>query len=352
VQATDPSRIAYPPDRLHLRRSFGMALGLIALLMALFTLSILVGGGSLSLTDAFAALLGSSSPENNTIVQSIRLPRALASLLCGAALGVSGAILQTLFRNPLADPYVLGISSGSSLALGVSILLGVTLGWWGPYNPYSLYLSAFVGALAVMVLMISISGLVRSITTILVVGVMVGYVAYAATSILQTLVEIERLRIFVYWTLGSFSGARWSLLAPSLPLLAACLALSAVIAKPLDALLLGEDYARSMGMRLGAARLGLVALASMGVALVTTVAGPVGFVGLCAPYLARQLSKTSSHRLVIPYAMLMGSILVVSADLASRLVIRPLELPITAVTSLFGAPLVIYLLLRGRSVLG
>jgi iron complex transport system permease protein len=332
------------------RARLELLLTMIVVLLALFVFSILIGGGTLGLGEAVAALFGWSSPENNMVMHSVRLPRALASLLCGAALGVSGAVLQALFSNPLADPYILGVSAGSSLTLALSILLGVTFGWWGAYSPYSLYLSAFMGALAVTLLMMIVSGFVRSVTTILVAGIMVGYVAYAVTSIVQALVEIERLRVFTYWILGSFSGARWSILGPGLPMLVACVVGSMLIAKPLDALLLGEDYARSMGMRMGLARLGLVTLASVSVAMVTTIAGPIGFVGLCAPYIARQALGTPAHRTLLPASALAGAILAMSADLAARLVARPVELPITAVTSLFGGPLVIYLLLRGRSI--
>ncbi len=317
---------------------------------ALLLASLLIGGYSINLQDAVSAIVGGGRPEAALIVHSIRLPRALAALFGGACLGVSGAILQALFRNPLADSYILGVSAGSSLFLALSMLLGVTLGAWSPTNPYALYLASFSGALLVTALMTSLSGVVRSTTTILIAGLMISYIAYSLTSILQTLVEIEKLRAFTYWIMGSFAGARWSILTPGLPAIAISLSSTLLLAKPLNALLLGEDYARSMGMNLKRTRMMIVAAASLPVAIVTALAGAVGFIGLCAPYLARQLSRTSNHFTIIPASALLGSTLTLAADLLSRLALRPIEIPITGVTALFGAPLVIYLLLRGRGV--
>jgi iron complex transport system permease protein len=268
----------------------------------------------------------------------------------GRALGVSGALLQTLFRNPMADPYILGVSSGSVLAIGVALLAAPLLGIT-PSSIPSLYTAAFLGALAVTLLMTSVSGIVRSVTTVLVVGVMLGYLSYAATSILAVLADIERIRAFTYWVFGSFSGSRWSLLTPAIPALAASLTLTALLAKQLNALLLGEEYARSMGMHIGAVRVLAVAAAAFPVSVVTTVAGPIGFIGLSAPYLARQLTQTSDHYTTIPFSALVGALLTTSADLAARMLLRPVELPVTAVTALFGSPLIIYLLLKGRGCL-
>ncbi|GBC71719.1 putative siderophore transport system permease protein YfhA [Candidatus Calditenuaceae archaeon HR02] len=316
----------------------------------LFIVSIVLGGYAIQPWDALAALSGGGRGEAALIVESIRLPRTLAAMLGGASLGVAGAILQALFRNPLADPYILGVSAGSSLFLALSILTGATLGLWTPTNPYSLYTAAFIGALVVVIVMIVLSGVVRTTTTILVAGIMFSYLAYAVTSILQVFADIEKLRAFTYWVMGSFSGARWSILGLGLPFLLIFLAAMVFLCKPLNALLLGEDYARSMGMNLNRARMLIVAAAALPVSIVTTIAGSVGFIGLSAPYLARQLTRTSNHFTIIPASALLGSTLATAADLISRLALKPIEIPITAVTALFGAPLVIYLLLRGRGV--
>lgn len=316
----------------------------------LFIASIVLGGYAIHPWGALTALAGGGGGEEALIVQSIRLPRTLAAMLGGASLGVAGAILQALFRNPLADPYILGVSAGSSLFLALSIFTGATLGLWPPTSPYSLYTAAFIGALTVVIVMIVLSGVVRTTTTILVAGIMFSYLAYAVTSILQVFADIERLRAFTYWLMGSFSGARWSLLGPGLPFILIFLVAVVFLCKPLNALLLGEEYARSMGMNLKRARMLIVAAAALPVSMVTTIAGSVGFIGLSAPYLARQLTRTSNHFTIIPASALLGSTLATAADLISRLALRPIEIPITAVTALFGAPLVIYLLLRGRGV--
>ncbi|MEM2898898.1 MAG: iron ABC transporter permease [Nitrososphaerota archaeon] len=316
----------------------------------LFIASIIFGSYSITPWDALMAIAGRGTAESSLIVNSIRLPRALAALLGGACLGVSGAILQALFRNPLADPYILGVTSGSSLFLALSILTGSVLGLWSPFSPYSLYLAAFIGALMVVILMVALSGVVRSTTTILIIGLMISYLAYSLTSILHVFVDIEKLRALVYWMMGSFAGARWSLLSPGIPVLAIFLFTVVLLCKPLNVLLLGEEYARSMGMSLGRMRMFLVAAAALPVSVVTTLSGSVGFVGLSAPYLARQLTRTSNHFAIIPASALLGATLSMTADLISRLALQPIEIPVTAVTALFGAPLVIYLLLKGRGV--
>ncbi|MCS7145850.1 MAG: iron ABC transporter permease [Aigarchaeota archaeon] len=314
----------------------------------LFTASIVFGSYAISPLEALAALVGTGEADATIIVQSIRLPRALAAMLGGACLGVSGAILQALFRNPLADPYILGVSAGSTLFIALAMLTGATLGLWSPTNPFSLYTAAFAGALLVVILMVVLSGIVRLTSTILIAGLMVSYLAYALTSIVQVFVDIERLRAFTYWVMGSFSGARWSILSPGLPILAVFLASTIVLHKPLNALLLGEEYAKSMGMSLRRVRMLIVAAAALPISVVTTIAGAVGFLGLSAPYIARQLTQTSNHQTIIPASALIGAALAMAADLLSRLAIRPIEIPVTAVTALFGAPLVIYLLLTGR----
>lgn len=319
-------------------------------ILPLFVASITLGSQSVHPFEALISVFGGGSAEVSLIVHSIRLPRALVAMLGGACLGVSGAILQALFRNPLADPYILGVSAGSSLLIGLAMLTGAAFGLWAPTNPYSLYMSAFMGALLIVVLMVSLSGVVRTTSTILIAGIMASYLAYSLTSILQVFIDIERLRAFTYWVMGSFAGARWSLLTPGLPFLVLFLSSTIFLCKPLNALLLGEEYAKSVGMNLKRARMFVISAAALPVAVVTTLAGSVGFIGLSAPYLARQITRTSNHFTIIPASALLGSTLAMTADLLSRLAFRPIEIPVTAVTALFGAPLVIYLLLKGRGV--
>jgi len=312
--------------------------------------SISTGSTSIPLEKAITALIGIGEQDvSATIINTIRLPRVLAALAGGAALGISGAILQVFFRNPIADPYVIGVSSGSALFIALAIFMGTSLGFNNPLSPYTLYLAGFIGALTVSIFMIFASGLVRGITTLLIIGVAVSYLASALTSILQVISDIERLHIFIFWVMGSFSGAKWIFVDFLIIAMVAGIVSSLIIAKPLNAFMLSENYAQSMGINIRIVKVGSIALASFLTSIVTVVAGPVGFIGLVAPHISRYLSSSSDNRVVLPLSAIVGSIITATADLAARTVMMPRDLPITAITALFGAPLVIILLLKGGS---
>jgi iron complex transport system permease protein len=321
---------------------------LLPIIPLIVLLSISIGSVSVPLEKSIAVLMGLGGQDVSTIIiNAIRLPRVLAALAGGAALGISGAILQVFFRNPIADPYVIGVSSGSALFIAFAVFMGTSLGIGNPFSPYTLYLAGFIGALMVSLFMIFASGFVRGVTTLLIIGVAISYLASALTSILQAISDIERLHVFIFWVMGSFSGAKWVFVNFLIIALIAGLVFSLLLAKPLNAFMLSENYAQSMGINIRVVKVGTIALASFLTSVVTVVAGPVGFIGLVAPHISRYLSSSSDNRVVLPLSAIVGSIITAIADLAARTLMMPRDLPITAITAIFGAPLVIILLLKG-----
>jgi iron complex transport system permease protein len=323
----------------------------VAMLILFAVLNIVLGSVRISLHDLVRVLLRQG--ENavyDKVVWDIRLPRTLAAILGGAALSVSGLLLQIFFRNPIVDPYVLGVSSGATLIVAILMLTGVVLEM-GTIPPYLLSVGAFAGALAVVILIVAVSGRVKQVVTLLVIGLMIGYVCGAGTTILEALAEKENLHNFVLWTMGSFSGFGWEQVSVLAAAGGVLLAVSYLLCKPLNALLLGEDYARSMGVNIKSLRVVLVLIASTLTALVTAFAGPVAFIGLAAPHIARLTLGTSDNRALIPATILLGAVITNLCDLLARILFAPVELPISAISSLIGAPIVIVLLMKRRTSL-
>jgi iron complex transport system permease protein len=282
------------------------------------------------------------------IIKNIRLPRALASLGGGAMLAVSGLLLQIYFRNPIVGPFVLGISSGATLMVSLVMLTSMTVGMVGVV-PFLTPAAAFAGALGAMSLVMMVAAKVRQGVTLLIAGIMIGYLTGAVTSLLVTFAEAERIKNFNLWQLGSFSGYTWTELMVML-----CLGLGLMIvvyslSKQLNAFLLGEDYAATMGVNIRRFRLVLV-LTSCGLSsVVTATAGPVAFVGLAVPHMARLALGTSDSRVLIPATALIGALVCGFCDIIARSIFAPVEAPLSAITSFFGAPVVIFLLLKNRA---
>lgn len=284
-----------------------------------------------------------------TVIWQIRLPRSLATLFGGAALATSGLLLQVFFRNPIVGPYVLGISSGATLLVALVMLTGLYLGLF--LHPLALSVAAFLGALGVMVIVLAVAARVKNVVTLLVIGLMMGYLCSAVSSILIALAEKERVHGFVLWTLGSFSGFTHEELVVLCGLSIPLLLLSLLLVKPLNAFLLGEDYARSMGLNVFSFRAAVITVASALAGVVTAFAGPVAFIGLAVPHMARLSLGTSDNKILLPATMLLGAAVTSLCDLVARMALSPVELPISAITSFFGAPVVIGLLLKRRTAL-
>ncbi len=350
-----------------LTRGFSVAPGLLLTGLALvalaaFMLSLAVGSVRIPLEEIVAVLLGGDASKQAwaTIVLKFRLPKALTAMLAGAALSVSGLQMQTLFRNPLAGPFVLGISSGASLGVALTVLLaGVAVGLGGSTTllagislagDTSLALSAIIGSGLVLLLVMSVARKVQSGMTLLILGLMFGYTTSALVSVLIYFSVVERIQAYISWTFGSFGGVTWRQLQVMAPAIIIGLAGGHLLMKPLNALLLGETYALSLGLNVRRVRLGIIGSSAILAGVVTAFCGPIGFLGIAVPHLCRSLLHTSDHRLLLPAVSFLGATLALGADIVAGLPGSQLTLPLNAVTALLGAPVVIWVILRQRNL--
>jgi iron complex transport system permease protein len=352
--ATSMSGAAPTPRR---RRRTVIALaGLLVVAAAAFVTSIALGSVAIPLDQIWSILTGHDAERASwtVIVTDVRLPRAITALLAGAALGVAGLVMQTLLRNPLADPFALGITSGASLGVAVVVLgLGTSAGAFfggglGFTGGAAVVTAAIIGALLALAPVLAISARVNNPATVLIVGLMFGYAVQAFVTFLVVGTSFEQLQRWISWGFGSFTGVTWQQLTLFVPLLAAGVAFAAFATKQLNALLLGEDYAQSMGLNARRTRLVILAGASILAGIVTAFCGPVAFLGIAIPHIARGLTGTSDHRVLIPAVILAGGALALVAQIVAIAVGPEGMLPLNAVTSIIGAPIVIFVLLRTR----
>jgi len=330
---------------------------LVGALLLAFCLDLALGSVTIPLGNVVRVLLGGDADKEtwNQIILSLRLPRALTAILAGSALAVAGLQMQTLFRNPLADPFILGISSGASLGVALAVLAAgvgesALLAGFDLLGDARLALAATLGAAAAFVLVVGVSRSVESNVTLLIIGLMFGYATSAIVSILLHFSIAERIHAYVVWTFGSFSGVDWAQMRVLAPVVLVGLAVAGACVKPLNALLLGEAYARSMGLSIERARFVLIASTSLLAGAVTAFCGPIGFVGIAVPHLARGLLGTSDHRVLMPSVVLTGACVALLADLASQMPGTDTVLPLNSVTALLGAPVVIAVILRQRNL--
>ena len=313
---------------------------LAALTLFLFLLDLAVGAVAVPLGDVWAALTGGDCPRATAkIILNIRLIKAVVALLAGAALSVSGLQMQTLFRNPLAGPYVLGISSGASLGVALVVLAGFgsSIGIAG---------AAWLGAALVLVVIAAVGHRIKDIMVILILGMMFSSGVGAIVQILQYLSKEESLKAFVIWTMGSLGDVTFDQLAVLVPSIIAGLLLAVVTIKPLNLLLFGEEYAVTMGLNIRRSR-GLLFLSTALLAgTVTAFCGPIGFIGLAMPHVTRMLFRNSDHRVLVPGTVLSGAAVLLLCDLVSKM----FTLPINAITALLGIPIVVWVVLRNKSV--
>jgi iron complex transport system permease protein len=321
-----------------------------------FLLSLALGSTSIPLRRVFMALLDSSAggDPSSMVVTTVRLPRSVTAMLAGAALGIAGLQMQTLFRNPLADPFALGISSGASLGVALVVLgsgygpataFGTAMGMRGDAL---ITVAAIVGAALVLGLVLAISSHIANPTTVLILGLMFGYAASAVVTVLVGASQPERLQQWAQWGFGSFSGVTWQRLRLFGPLTVCGVLLASATTKQLNALLLGENYAQSMGLAVRRARVLTMLGASILGAVVTAFCGPISFLGIAVPHLCRGLLGSSDHRVLVPAVVLMGAAVALVAQIVSLLPGSAGVLPLNAVTSLMGAPVVVAVLLRSR----
>ncbi len=292
---------------------------------------------------------GGDNPAGRIILTGSRLPQAATALLAGAALAVSGLLLQTLFRNPLAGPSILGISDGANLGVALVMLaFGGTVGSFGGYM--ATVAGAMAGACAVLAVIVFFSRRVGSNVMLLIIGIMIGYLVSACISILNYYASADKVRQFVMWGMGDFS----SVSAGQLPFfsVAACLGLvwSLLLVKPLNALLLGEKYAANLGVNVRAARINVLVCTGLMTAVVTAFCGPVSFIGLAVPHMARLLLGTSDHRILVPATILSGACIALACNMLTVIPGTGMLLPLNAVTPLFGAPVIIYVIVNRKSI--
>lgn len=316
---------------------------------ALFMADLLVGSVAVALRDIWAALTGGScDPAVRDIILKIRLLKAVTALFAGAALAASGLQMQTLFRNPLAGPYVLGISSGAGLGVALFLLGAPLLDVSAHSFVQSLGIAgaAWLGAALVLLIVMAVSRRIKDIMVILILGMMFGSGVSSVVEILQYLSSEAALKSFVIWTMGSLGDVTGGNLALMLPVITAGLVLSVAVIKPLNLLLLGENYARTMGLNVQRTRTLLFLSTVLLAGTVTAFCGPVGFIGLAVPHLARMLFASADHRVLMPASMLSGAALLLVCDLISK----SLALPINTVTALMGIPVVIVVVVRNRNL--
>lgn len=331
------------------RRTAILFTALSLLTAALFTADLLIGSVAVAPRDIWAALTGGPcDPAVRDIILKIRLLKAVTALFAGAALAASGLQMQTLFRNPLAGPYVLGISSGAGLGVALFLLGAPLLGVSAHSFVQSLGIAgaAWLGAALVLFIVMAVSRRIKDIMVILILGMMFGSGVSSVVEILQYLSSEAALKSFVIWTMGSLGDVTGGNLALMLPVITVGLVLSVAVIKPLNLLLLGENYARTMGLNVQRTRTLLFLSTVLLAGTVTAFCGPVGFIGLAVPHLARMLFASADHRVLMPASMLSGAALLLVCDLISK----SLALPINTVTALMGIPVVIVVVVRNRNL--
>lgn len=322
---------------MHARKAI-LFIALTGLVAMLFCIDLSVGAVCIPLSDVWAALAGGDCHETVAkIVIEIRLVKALVSLFAGAALAVSGLQMQTLFRNPLAGPYVLGISSGASLGVALVVLAGVgsSMGMAG---------AAWTGAGAALLIIAAVAHRIKDIMVILILGMMFSSGVSAVVQILQYLSREESLKAFIIWTMGSLGDVTYGQLLILIPSVLGGLLLAIIAIKPLNLLLFGEEYAVTMGLDMRRSRFLILLSTALLAGTVTAFCGPIGFIGLAMPHVTRMLFRNSDHRVLVPGAILSGAAIMLLCDIVSKI----FTLPINAITALLGIPIVIWVVLRNK----
>ena len=332
-----------------------ISIGIVVIGVLLFLMNLRYGSVSIPMRDFFAALRGDEGANYRTIILDYRLPQAITALLAGIGLSVSGLLMQTLFRNPLADPSLLGISSGASLGVAMVVLLGTatglsfsTLSLW---STFGVTVAAFVGAFAVLLLILALSSRLRSMVSLVLVGIMIAYIAGSVTDILKFFSQKEGIRSFVIWGMGSFSNVSKT----QLPFFAIAVVAGTIgsflLFKTLNLLLLGERYAENLGVNIRRSSMLIILASCFLTALITAFCGPIAFLGLAVPHIARFLFKSSDHKLLIPATAFLGMDLALFCNLIARLPSFEGNLPINSVTALIGAPIVLWVIFHRQKVL-
>ena len=324
---------------------------LTVLLCVLFLWNMNSGSVDLSVGEIWNIITtGPSEATSSNIIWNIRLPRILAAMILGGALSVSGFLLQTFFANPIAGPFVLGISSGAKLVVSLAMILLLSVG--KTISSAQMILAAFVGAMISMGFVLLVSKKVNKMSMLVICGVMIGYICSAVTDFVLTFAEDSNIVNLHNWSQGSFSGMSWDNVKVMSIVVLITLLITFLMSKPISAYQLGEVYAQNMGVNIKMFRMALILLSSILSACVTAFAGPISFVGIAVPHLVKSMMKTAKPILIIPACFLGGAVFCLFCDLIARTIFAPIELSISSVTAIFGAPIVIYMMVRrqGRTM--
>ena len=338
---------------------WGLFLFLIAGAVCLFFLDLMTGSVSIAPDQVVRILFGGEGLRESwsTIIWLFRLPKAVTAVFAGAGLALSGLLMQTLFRNPLAGPSVLGISAGASLGVAVVVLSAANGGigtsfieGLGLYGKMGIVASSALGSAGVLGVVILMARRVNNVMTLLIVGILCGFAINAAVSVLIHFSVAELIQAYVTWTFGSFGSATWSDLRLFVPVMITAVIGCQFIRKPLNGMLLGEDYARSMGLRILPLRIFVIVLTALLTGTTTAFCGPVAFIGVAVPHLARMVMDSSDHRVLLPATALLGAMTALTADLLAQLPGSHAVLPLNAVTALIGSPVIIWLIFHRRNL--
>ncbi len=329
---------------------------LVLVLLVCFVLNMSLGSVSISFSETLKTIFGSGFEQSSSsyIIWNYRLPKAFTAILVGAGLSLSGLLMQTLFRNPLAGPFVLGISSGASLGaalliMGSSLFSGIFT--FSVFNDIALAVASSLGSFLVLLVVLAVSVKIKDTMALLIIGLMFGSITAAIVSVLSYFTKAEKLQQYIYWSFGSLGNLSWY----QLLILFICMFIGIVMSifsiKSLNALLLGENYAKSLGVHLKKSRYIIIIATGLLAGCITAFAGPIAFVGLAVPHVTRQLFHTTDHKILIPAVVCCGAILMLLCDTIAQLPGSVSVLPINAITSIFGAPVVIWLLVRKKKMI-
>lgn len=341
---------------MNLSKTYTVHFLLLSVLLIIFLLlNISLGSVSIPLKEIFNSLFGTPVVKDSweTIIINYRLPKAITAMLVGSGLAISGLLMQTLFRNPLAGPFVLGISSGASLGVALLILGSSVFGGFflvAIYSNWALAIAASAGSFLVLSAVIIAANRVRNTMSILIIGLMFGSLTSAVISVLAFFSEAEQIQQYLFWSFGSLGNLTWTELSVfGIIYLVGILGTFSVI-KPLNSFLLGENYAKSLGINIKKSRNIILLITSILTGVITAFSGPIAFVGLAVPHIAKMIFSTSNHKILLPAVALIGAIILLICDSIAQLPTSEFTLPINAITSLFGAPVVIWLLIRKKKI--
>ncbi|MDF1673026.1 MAG: iron ABC transporter permease [Vicingaceae bacterium] len=325
-------------------------------IVILFGLDLFLGSVNIPFKEIIKILFTEDATKKSweIIVLESRLPKAIAAVLCGSALSVAGLKMQTLFKNPLAGPYILGISSGAGLGVAIFIMglsfLGLSTVDLNSFSNIGIVISSIIGSTLVLLLLLTIINRLKDIMTVLILGVMIGSAITALIGIIQYFSYDTQLKSFIMWTMGDLSSITNSQLSILSPTIILGLILSFIISKPLNAYLMGESYAKSIGINIKQTRVLIILITAILAGSITAYCGPIGFIGIIVPHLARMLTKTYNHSILIPIVALLGINILLVADIISQLPGSEKSLPINSITSLIGIPFIVWIILKNKKI--